>query len=178
MSIIIFEGTDHCGKTSIAKAFCERNPSFKYFKVKQEQLHIEKVDPEILKQSHLMQLNFFYEFARQIDFNVVMDRFFPSEFVYGKLFRDIDETEIMKFDELFASIGTVIIIVEKADDKLEDRLWTKAQLLAIKERYSKFVDESKCRVLYLNTDSEDLEWELNEIHDFINSKIEKRYVKK
>jgi len=178
MSIIIFEGTDHCGKTTIAKEFCERSDKYQYFKVKQEQIHIEKVDPAILKQSHLMQLNFFFELARQVDFDVAMDRFYPSEFVYGALFRNIDEEKILEFDRIFSSLNTVIVLVQKKEDALEDRLWSKAQLIAIKERYKTFFDKTSCRVLMIDTDSEDLEWELSEIHDFIKSNSDKRHVSK
>lgn len=177
MSLIIFEGTDHCGKTSIAQEFCRRNPKYQYFKVKQEQIHIEKVDPEILRQSHLLQLNFFYELARQVDFNIVMDRFYPSEYVYGNLFRSIDKEAILRFDKLFAELETSIIIVEKPDEKLEDRLWSKEQLIAIKAGYRDFALASSCKVLQLDTDSEDLEWELESINTFLNKEhISKSYV--
>ena len=176
--IIIFEGVDHAGKTTIAQEFCKRNPEYDYFKVKQEQIHIEKIDPDVLKQSHLLQLNFFYELARQVDFNVVMDRFYPSEYVYGSLFRNIDEEKIMEFDKLFASINTSIIIVEKDDDKLEDRLWSKEQLIAIKDRYVKFAAHCKCNILRLHTDSEDLEKQMTAISEFIGKTYLKEYEQK
>ena len=166
-NIILFEGTDHCGKTEIATALAKRLPDYQYFKVKQERIHIEKIDPEILKQAHLLQLNFFYEFARQVDFNIIMDRFYVSEFVYGNLFRKIDEEKIWEFDKLFAELGTKIIILQKKDDRLEDELWTKEQLIAIKAKYQEFAAKTKCQVLVLDTNSEDLEYELFEISKFL-----------
>jgi thymidylate kinase len=178
MSIIIFEGTDHCGKTNIATEFCKRNPDYQYFKVKQEQSFIEKVDPAILKQSHLMELNFFFELARQVRFNVAMDRFYPSEFVYGALFRDIDEEKILEFDKLFSELDVVIVLLQKEDDKLEDVLWTNEQLIEIKKRYTHFFEKSACRTMLLDTDSEDLDWEISEIENFIKSYDRKRYVSK
>jgi len=165
--LILMCGVDNCGKTEIATALAKRLPDYQYFKVKQERIHIEKIAPEILKQAHLLQLNFFYEFARQAEFNVIMDRFYPSEFVYGSLFRKIDEEKIWEFDKLFAELGTKIIILQKQNDKLEDELWTKEQLIAIKAKYQEFATKTKCQVLVLDTDSEDLEWELNEISKFL-----------
>lgn len=167
-NLILMCGVDNCGKTEIAKALATRLGNYQYFKVKQERIHIEKVDHEILKQSHLLQLNFFYELARQVDFNIIMDRFFPSELVYGALFRKIDEEKIWEFDKLFAELGTKIIILQKRDDGLEDELWTKEQLIAIKAKYLEFAAKTKCQVLVLDTDSEDLEWELKEIEKFLN----------
>ena len=165
--IIIFEGVDNCGKTEIATALTKRLKNYQYFKVKEERLHIEKVDHVILRQSHLLQLNFFYELARQVDFNIIMDRFYPSEFVYGSLFRTIDEEKIWEFDKMFAELGTKIIILQKQDDRLEDELWTKEQLITIKAKYQEFAAKTKCQVLLLDTDSEELEWELAEINKFL-----------
>lgn len=166
-NIILFEGVDNCGKTEIATALAKKLGNYQYFKVKQERLHIEKVDPEILKYAHLLQLNFFRELARQVNFNIIMDRFYPSEFVYGSLFRKIDEEKIWEFDEMYSKLGMRIIILQKQNDKLEDELWTKEQLIAIKEKYKEFAAKTKCRVLVLDTDSEDLDWELTEIMKFL-----------
>jgi len=166
-NIILLEGTDHCGKTEIATALAKILSGYQYFKVKQERIHIEKIAPEILKQAHLLQLNFFYEFAKQVNFSIVMDRFYPSEFVYGTLFRKINEEKIWEFDKLFAELGTKIIILQKQNDKLEDELWTKDQLIAIKAKYREFAAKTRCQVLVLDTDSEDLEWELSEISKFL-----------
>lgn len=170
-NLIIFEGVDNCGKTEIATALVKRLQNYQYFKVKQERIHVEKIDPAILKQSHLLQLNFFYELARQVDFNIVMDRFYPSEFVYGSLFRKIDTDELWKYDKLFASLDTRVIILQKENEKLEDELWNKEQLIAIKEKYKEFVAKTACKTLVLNTDSEDLNWELNEISKFLNEPL-------
>lgn len=168
MSIIIFEGVDNCGKTEISHALVERLlPDHQYFKVKQERIHVEKVDPAILKTAHELQLNFFYELARQVDLNVVMDRFYPSEYVYGSLFRDIDHQLIEDYDAMFAELGVKIIILRKKDDALEDELWTKEQLLAIRDRYEVFASWTKCDVLVLDTDDEDLDRELSEIQKFL-----------
>lgn len=169
MSILIIEGTDSCGKTSIAKEFCKQNNNYEYFKVKQEQMHIEKLDPLVLKHAHELQMNFFYELARQTTQNIVMDRFYPSEYVYGSLFRKIDEQKLWEFDEMFASLDTKIIICVKEDDKLEDRLWSKEQLIAIKKKYQEFAKKTKCKVLILQTDSEDLKDQLNKIDTFLLS---------
>lgn len=168
-SIIIFEGVDNCGKTNISQALVERAlPTHKYFKVKQERIHVEKVDPAILKEAHMLQLNFFYELARQADINVVMDRFYPSEYVYGSIFREVDIDAIMEFDKLYAELGTKIIILVKEDDKLEDELWTKEQLLMVKRRYEDFAANTACEVLVLHTDDEDLDAQIATISEFLN----------
>lgn len=168
MSIIIFEGVDNCGKTEISHALVEKLlPDHQYFKVKQERIHVEKIDPAILKVSHELQLNFFYELARQANLNIVMDRFYPSEYVYGSLFREVDEEFLWDFDAKFAELGVKIIILRKKDDALEDELWDKAQLVAIREKYEEFATKTKCEVLVLDTDDEDLDRELSDIQKFL-----------
>ena len=176
--IIIFEGTDHCGKTTIAQEFCKAHPEYQYFKIKQEHLDIKETDPNVLAHAHLLQLNFFLELAKQVDFRIVMDRFYPSEIVYGSLFREVNVKELLKFDRIFAALNTHIVLVEKSDDELEDALWTREQLIAIKDSYRLFFTDTKCKTICLNTDSEDLQWELNEIDKFISSNLDKIYVKK
>lgn len=169
MSIIIFDGVDNCGKTEISHAVVERLlPDHQYFKVKQERIHVEKVDPAILKVSHELQLNFFYELARQAKLNIVMDRFYPSEYVYGSLFRQINEDLIWEFDAKFAELGVKIIIPHKGDAFLEDELWTKEQLIQVREKYKEFAEKSKCDVLLLNTEDENLDRELADIAAFLN----------
>jgi thymidylate kinase len=169
-NIIIFEGVDNCGKTNISQALVERHlPDYQYFKVKQEAIHIEHVPKEILKEAHALQLNFFYELARQVDFNVVVDRFYPSEYVYGSLFREIDEDLIWDFDAKFAALGTKLVILTKEDDQLEDPLWTREQLIQIKAKYVEFAKKTACHVLVLPTDSENLDEQLPIINEFLNN---------
>lgn len=166
--IIIFDGVDNCGKTEISHALVEKVlTDHTYFKVKQERIHVEKLDPKILKTSHELQLNFFYELARQSNLNIVMDRFYPSEYVYGSLFREINEDLIWEFDRQFAELGVKIIIPVKGDEFLEDELWTKEQLIAIREKYKEFAQKTKCEVLVLNTEDENLERELTDIKTFL-----------
>lgn len=167
--IIIFDGVDNCGKTEISTALVEKVlTDHRYFKVKQERIHVEKVDPVILQKAHELQLNFFYELARQTDQKVVMDRFYPSEYVYGSLFRKVDEDLIWEYDKKFADLGAVIIIPVKGDKFLEDELWSKEQLIAIREKYKEFADKTACRVLVLDTEDENLDRELADIQTFLN----------
>lgn len=166
-NIIIFEGVDNCGKTTIATELARKLKGYQYFKIKQDRLYVEKIDPEVLKQSHLLQMNFFHELARQVDFKIIMDRFYPSEYVYGSLFRTIDQKKLWEFDGLFARLGAKIIILQKKDEGLEDEIWSKEQLIAIRNKFAEFADWTECEVLLLDTDSEDLDSQLEQIIKFV-----------
>lgn len=169
MSIIIFEGVDNCGKTEISTAVVKHLlPDHKYFKVKQEQLHIQSKSHDVLREAHILQMNFFYELARQTDQNVVMDRFYPSEYVYGSLFRDIDEEVIWHYDKLFSELDVKIVILEKGDKYLQDELWTNEQLIAVREKYKEFASKTKCKVYVMNTESENLDEQLAELSIFLH----------
>jgi len=166
--IIIFDGVDNCGKTEISHGLVQHVlKDHTYFKVKQERIHVEKLDPKILQKSHELQLNFFYELARQSNLNIVMDRFYPSEYVYGSLFREIDEELLWEFDKKFAELGVKIIIPVKGDSFLEDELWSKEQLVTIREKYKEFARKTSCEVLVLDTEDENLERELSDIKTFL-----------
>jgi len=170
MSILLFEGTDNCGKTEIALEFVKRHPEYQYFKLKKERDIVEQTDPVVLQKAHELELRFFIEFAKSVNFNVVIDRHYPSEWVYGSLFRKVDEMLLQRCDEEFANLNTKIVILQKNDDALEDELWNKKQLIAIKKKYQDFAKMTQCDKLLLNTDSENLEWELAEIDKFLNDR--------
>ena len=168
MAIIILEGCDNTGKTQIGTELSNRI-GYPYFKLKREQVWIQKENAACVQSAHAFQLQFFYEFARQIDFNVILDRFFPSEWVYGSLFRKVDEDLIWDYDRKFAALNTHIVILTKDDDKLDDELFDSSRLKLINEKYKEFVNKSACKILYLKTDDEDLEREIKEITNFLKT---------
>lgn len=164
--IIIFEGVDNCGKTTIAQEFCKRHPEFNYFKVKKEQMYVRELSPEDITKMHAIELNFFYELASQVNMNIVFDRFYPSEYAYGKTFRNINGDEILRMDEKFAKLGTKIVMCIKPTEKFEDDLFNKEQLIRVSYNYSEFAEKTKCEILVLETDDEDIGREINEIETF------------
>jgi len=167
--IIIFDGPDNCGKSTIAKALIKRLDAHSYFKIKQDKIHLNTYNPETLKTAHELQLDFFTQLAKQSNMNIVMDRFHPSEYVYGSLFRKIDEEIFWHYDKLLAEAGVKIIIPIKPDRYLEDELWTNEQLIKIKEKFMEFADKTACPVLLLRTEDEDLEDQLNRINKFLHN---------
>lgn len=170
--IIIFDGPDNCGKTSIAKALVEKCfTSHAYFKIKQDKIHLNKYNPDTLKTAHELQLDFFAQLAAQSKMNIVMDRFHPSEYVYGSLFRKIDEEVFWHYDKMLGEAGVKIVIPIKSDEFLEDDLWTRDQLIAIKQKFMEFSEKTACQVLVINTEDEELEEQLAKITKFLYEKF-------
>lgn len=166
-SIVIFEGPDSTGKTSIAKAFVKKHPEFQYFKVKKEKQYVAKLKPKAIQEMHEHELRFFYEMASQIDFNVIMDRSYPSEYVYGKLFRKIDENFILQQDKKFGKLGVKIVILTKPDAMLSDNLFNRKQLVQVKEGYIQFAKKTRCKLLVMDTSDRNIDSQLAKLEGFI-----------
>jgi len=165
-NLIIFEGCDNCGKTTIATALA-KEIGYNYFKRKKEMLYIKKTNPVIIEEAHKENLAFFYEYCRQVDANVIVDRSFPSEYVYGSLFRQVDEKMLLDYDLRFSRLNTKIIILTKSDEFLEDELFSNEQLIQIKKKYVEYSEKTACDSLVLNTDDCDLSSQLKIIKNFL-----------
>jgi thymidylate kinase len=166
-NIIIFEGTDSCGKTNISHAFAAKYPSFDYFKLEKEKLFIKTLSPEQIRLMHENEIDFFLSFLKQVHVKVIMDRNYPSEIVYGRLFRTVDEELMSKVDAEFAELGTKIVLLTKDDSLLRDDIFNKPDLLKIKKGYEQFAKETKCEILTLDTSDFNLDEQIKKIETFI-----------
>jgi thymidylate kinase len=169
--VVIFDGPDGCGKTTIAKEFVKRHREFSYFKNKPTKKRIKKCTNEQLALIHLTEIELFLSFIKQLNCQLIVDRSYPSEIVYNRsLNRNANDKYLMKLDREHAKENVKIIICVKNNELLNDRLdniFDNQTLRTIKKEYLKFAKQTKCKVLVMNTTNENLENQIKKIKKFI-----------
>ena len=167
--VIIFDGPDMCGKTEMAQALSERL-NIPYFKNENEWAFFED-DPAYFKNAATYGDPYFASYLRQTHASVIMDRWYPSEWVYSQVFdRETDPAAMTRVDEWVAAMGAVIIIPwRKSYAGLKDQFEsvTVKKMAEIEAVYKAFTAWTKCEVFWLNVDDENLERELTEIMEFL-----------
>ena len=161
--VIIFEGADRSGKSSIAKALsAELNiPIYK----SQRNKHFW--DP-------IVNIHYFTEsvtqFIEQTEVSVILDRWMPSDYMYSKLFdRDISYRKIWELDERFSKLNTLLIICYKepkyyVEDTEDFEFVNKTMYTQMTNLYKEYQDQSKIKnILYLNTSNENLKEQIEKI---------------
>ena len=170
--VIIFDGPDMTGKTEIAHALSEKL-NIPYFKNELEgkafKRDLESYFINMLRYSD----PFFVSFLQQTKTSIILDRSYPSEYVYSKVFyRPTDRRRLKTLDEAYANINAKIIICcrnsyLKQDDLCPEKINLR-HFHIIHDQYMKFATEfTKCDVKILYVDDENLTREINEILKFI-----------
>lgn len=162
--IIIFEGADRSGKTTISTAL-SKMLNIPRFKVERNKYfwdvfcNINYLDEGVT------------QFIEQTQASVILDRWVPSDYVYSKLFnRDISYRKIWEIDQRFAEMNTLLVICYKDKDKYivdeEDADFVNPSMYEkMFELYQEYVKQSKIKnVLFLNTSDEDLSQQLLNIN--------------
>lgn len=165
--VIIFEGADMVGKTEIAKAL-SLSLGIPYFKNENETKKF--LDPKDYFVNTLKYADpYFVSFLKQTKTSVIIDRHYPSEWVYSKVFgRPTDMEALQRTDTAFAEAGAIIVFCWREkhlrkDDAFPGVIDTK-KLSEIQDNYKQFCNWTKCRVIPLNVDDEDIERELLDLH--------------
>ena len=167
--IIIFDSADKCGKTEMATAL-SRDLGIPYFKNKQEWQAFGK-DPNYFVNALRYGDTYFYNFLKDTGTSIILDRSYPSEWVYSKIYgRATDEVTLRYIDDLAASAGAVIIIAYRTSyvgrrDEVHDI--DEVHLQKLSDMYAEFAAWTKCRTLRFCVDNEDLQEELTAINNFI-----------
>lgn len=167
--IVLFEGPDKSGKTSIAKAL-SRQIKIPYFKNRMER------NQKISGQTKIMTefaVPYLLNYIEQTGTSCIMDRNYPSEWAYGQVEqRDIDLEMIRTLDNWFAAFETYIVICYKSYyEDFHDETTPREHLYALVQKYHEFVHWTNCpRILLLDTVNKDLEYQLEKITDFLNEK--------
>jgi deoxyadenosine/deoxycytidine kinase len=173
--LILFVGPDRCGKTQIAREL-SRVTGIPYFKATSE--HASFLGSRVSKNDQFLnQLRFadprVCDLLKQTGHSVIMDRGFPCEFAYSQvLTRETDHSMLRYVDDAYASMGAIIVfchrtsyvgITDDLDPSIGQELLEKLHVA-----YENFFDSvSKCRVLRLNVDDEDLDRETRDILEFV-----------
>lgn len=159
--IIIFEGHDMVGKSTIATALSER--------IKAPVIKMEKP----WKHDPLVELMYGAEnicqLIQQTDYSFILDRFHPSEYVYSRVFNRVTSHEqIIKLDERLAEMGAVIFVFYKQEAAFQHDPDDKIELAKYHELirwYREFEKITKCKIVFIDTSDENLEAQLQEIEN-------------
>jgi len=154
--VILFEGQDKAGKSSIAKEL-SKVLDIPYFKFNVYKYFNDKKfeNATYFDQPYLL------EFLKQTKYSAIIDRGYPSEYVYAPIFgRNWDEEFINKLDEEHAKLGTTIVICVKKDTKEKDDVIPTDKFEEIRNRYLQFSMKTKCKTILLDTSSMSLQTQI------------------
>ena len=170
--IILFGGSDRCGKTEISQALarCLHVPVFK----------ASTEHDTYLNQKDKFKLQLQYADTRMVDFlqqtghSVIFDRSYVCEWCYSKVFnRETDEACLRHVDDEMAKMGARVIICRRSSyEGISDDIDPKLNgeiLQQLDDAYVEFSKWTKCKTLLLNVDDENLERELNDIMEWLQS---------
>lgn len=169
--IIAFEGPDRCGKSEISSELARRL-GYGYFK-NTDEWSTDVRTPDYFKNLLEYGGTFLTSFLCQVKPNAILDRYYPSEWVYSRMFnRESNEKVLRMIDDKFASIdGHIVLCRRKSYDGIKDDLHDYIDSEALKkldDQYDAFVRWSSCKVLTLWVDDEDLDREINDIQKWLN----------
>lgn len=172
--IIFMVGPDMTGKTEISKELSVRT-GIPYFKATSE--HETFLSSRVSKrEAFLNQMRYadprVFDVLKQSGHSLIFDRGFPCEKVYSEVLgRETDLQIIDHMDEMWASIGALIVLCHRKSyagisDDLDPTIGATV-LQSIHDAYMKFVQSTRCQVLKLAVDDENLDREVGEIMEFI-----------
>ncbi len=168
--IIIFDGPDGCGKTNIARALAGAL-GIVYFKNADEHKYFRS-DPNYFINAVRYVDTYFTSYLEVSRASVILDRAWPSEWIYSQaLGRSTDMGMLLSLDARHATLNTIIISPFRSSyEGINDEYPEINQRLdRIDDLYCQFAEWSKCHILRINVDSEDLQQQLQIILDFIRS---------
>lgn len=165
--VIIFEGPDRTGKSNIAQELSHRL-FVPYFKNKDEVKNF--LDPKDYYVNVLRYADpYFISYLKQTGNSVIIDRHYPSEWVYSRVFkRKTDMEALRRTDEAMAALGAKIVIcwrssyANREDDDFPGVI-TEEKLQKIHDGYVRFRNWTKCESIWLNVDDEDLDREVDDV---------------
>ena len=168
--LLSFEGPDRCGKSEIA-AELSRQLGVPVFKNTGEWTTDLK-DPSYFKNLLVFGGTFLIDFICQTKPSAILDRHYPSEWVYSRYFdRETDDEILRKVDEKFAKAGGKIVICRrKSYNGIRDDLHSYIDsntLEGLDSLYEEFAKWTRCEVLTVWVDDENLERETLEIREWL-----------
>ena len=122
--IVILEGPNKCGKTTLAKHLI-KNYGFAYFKdvrIENRKLTNKQkksvIEHDIEAQAVLLK-------AISNNINLIVDRFHVTEYVYGKLNRGYESNSVKIAEDILKDSNTKMIFLVRSLDGLADKLFEK-----------------------------------------------------
>ena len=167
----MFVGPDKTGKTNIARAVSE-TLKIPYFKASSERSTFCDDRSQFIEQLRHADMRAF-DLIKQTGVSVVMDRAYPCEYAYSAVTGRPTDLEMLRAeDDAYASIGAVIVLCYRTSyaglrDDLDESI-DAAKLWELTRAYFTFAEKfTKCRVLKLCVDSEDLQSQVSQVITFV-----------
>ena len=133
---LIFEGPDRCGKSNISSALSELIDVPAYKSGREHSLfNVPNAQYNVLKWAVYEQI----KMIEICDASIIFDRFFPSEFVYSRVYnRPSDDELVFEYDGWWDRLDGKIIFCEKqcAGLNWDDEIISKNRYDEIKENYA------------------------------------------
>ena len=162
--IILFEGPDKCGKTTIAKEL-SKVLAIPYFKFTAHD-YWDKSEYELATK---FDQPFLAELLRQTGYSMIIDRGYPSEYAYGHTFnRNPDLDLIAKLDDMFSKLNTTIVFCYKKKHNEADEKVSISKYSTLRNLYQSFMLVTKCNGILLDTTNQDLNKQIKEITERLN----------
>lgn len=165
--IVIFIGADMTGKTQIAQALSART-GIPYWKFEGEWSAF-KDDPERFSRTVRYGDEYLTSFLRASGASVVKDRGYPCEWVYSRAMdRARDDEAVWHTDARYAALGADLVLCTRSsyagvrDDMFPTELGPE-RLAQIDGLYKEFAEMTRCRLVRLIVDDEDLDRQLTEL---------------
>lgn len=171
VGIILFEGTDSVGKTTLAKAVA-RHWHIPYYKNTAEERQKLAFETKLLAQ---YVCPIVIDLFAQLRPNIVMDRFYPSEFVYGQVLpgRTVDLDQLRTIDTAFAQLDPILVFCYKTTYSNFVDVSTQEQFLSqLRAKYCEFLQWTSIRnVVSLDMTTEDLQTQLQTLSAYIYTRL-------
>lgn len=180
-NIILFEGHDDSGKSNISTKLSSKL-NIPYFKCSIEH-HMFKGEVDFDQEHQLKYdtLKFIQLIQQNVINNIIVDRDYVSEFVYGKIFRNEKYLKnncdyyIKLYDRMYFLCNLLIILTHKPNlDDYKDELVNVTEAKEVYQRYFEFLNFTINNVLVLDTTDRNLEVQIEKISNYIN-KLQKIY---
>lgn len=167
--VCLVEGPDGVGKTTISQN-AARIMDVPYFKNLDEHRYFLS-DPSYFKHAIQYVDSYFFKYLKESGASIILDRAWPSEWVYSQVLdRETDMETLSWLDRFSASMGTKIVMPYRTTyDHVEDYDIIKEKILDIDRAYIEFTKWTKCDVLRLCVDDQDLDGDTLKVINFLRS---------
>lgn len=169
--VIIFDGPDRCGKSEMARELSSRL-QIPYFKNEAEWEAFSN-DTQYFQNAMKYGDDFFYRFLKGTGTSCILDRSYPSEWVYSKVYnRSTYNDSLERIDTIASSIGVKIIVPFRTSyDGIYDEIHDidSEHITKLDFMYYEFLKWTKCSSLRLNVDDENLDREMDDIINFLEA---------